>query len=554
MNTKDFWLYGMIKVMHSITKCTDLACYYLFLDKIIMKKQMGFLVPMVGLYICSYMIESIMCFVERKVYNRIFPSIVLQTKKSIMEKYAKLDIGLVKIYAASDLKTRINDDTENAAQYYVKRIDMIVGVINISIVLCILFCLNIYLALFCLVMLPISFYITKGISSRSNKAYTDLRNEQVKSDNFSYNTIQSWKEIRLNGVKKKVCEEYNLYCNSIGKLYVKTHIFWFLNRTFIAFKDAFVTKMSIYFVGGILILKGITNVSVLLVFMQFYENLISVIVDIGDLKVSMGREKESISKIENILQIENRERITPSNSTIEYIEMKNVSFSYDSQSILEDVNLSIIRGKKIGVVGKSGCGKSSLLKLLVGINSKCGGNIYIDSIELDKVNREYLYDKIGIIMQDSHLFNLSIRDNLLFGKEIATDEEMKLACNKAQINDFIMTLENGYDTVIGENGVRLSGGQRQRLVIARMLLHNPDIIYFDEATSALDSEIEVEIIREIMGNISDKTFVIVAHDLDTITNCDYIYFINNGCVEDCGTHIELLGRNISYKKMWGNAI
>lgn len=554
MNSKDFWLYGMIKVIHSITKYMDLACYYLFLDKIIMKRQMEFLVSMVGLYICSYMIESIMCLVERKVYNHIFPSMVLQTKKSIMEKYAKLDIGLVKNYAASDLKTRINDDTENAAQYYVKRIDMIVGVINTSIVLYILFCLNIYLALFCLVMLPISFYITKGISSRSNKAYMDLRNEQVKSDNFSYNTIQSWKEIRLNGVKKKVCEEYNLYCNSIGKLYVKTHIFWFLNRTFIAFKDAFVTKMSIYFVGGILILKGITNVSVLLVFMQFYENLFSVIVGIGDLKVSMGREKESISKIEKILQVENRERITPSNSTIEYIEMKNVNFSYDSQSVLEDVNLSIKRGKKIGLVGKSGCGKSSLLKLLVGINSKNEGNIYIDSIELDKVDMEYLYDKIGIIMQDSHLFNLSIRDNLLFGKEIATDEEIKLACNKAQINDFIMTLENGYDTVIGENGVRLSGGQRQRLVIARMLLHNPDIIYFDEATSALDSENEVEIIREIMGNVSDKTFVIVAHDLDTITNCDYIYFINNGCVEDSGTHLELLGRNISYKKMWGNAI
>lgn len=554
MKNRSMWLYGAVKVIHSVSKYLELVCYYLFLDAVIMKKQMIFLFPIVGAYIGCYLVETLVCVIERRVYNHIFPSMVLQTKKTIMDKYERLDVGLVRDYAASDLKTRLNDDSENFAQYYLKKIDMCIGVINTLIVLCILFCFNVYLALFCSVMLPISFYITKNISSRSNMAYMDLRNEQVNSDNFSYNIIQSWKEIRLNGVINTICEEYNSFCNKIGKLYVKMHVFWFLNRTFIAFKDAFVTKMSIYFVGGILILKGYTNVSVLLVFMQFYENLISTIVGIGDLKVSIGREKESISKIENILVIENHERVVPVNSTIEAIKLENVNFSYDSQLVLKNICLKIEKGKKIGIVGKSGCGKSTLLKLMMGINSIDDGKILVNGVEIDKIDMKYLYNKMGIIMQDSYLFNLSIKDNLLFGKEMATDDEIEQACKKIQIHDYIMGLEENYNTIIGENGIRLSGGQRQRLVIARMLLHNPDIIFFDEATSALDSENEAEIIREIMGYTLDKTFVIVAHDIDTITNCDFIYFIENGNIEDKGTHSELLDRNMSYRKLWGSAM
>ncbi len=551
MKNRNMWLYGAVKVIHSVSKYLELVCYYLFLDAVIMKKQMKLLFPIVGAYIGCYLVETLLCVIERCAYNHIFPAMVLQTKKTIMDKYERLDVGLIRDYAASDLKARLNDDTENFAQYYVKKIDICVGVINTVIVLCILFYFNVYLTLFCLVMLPISFYITKNISSRNNMAYMDLRNEQVNSDNFSYNIIQSWKEIRLNGVINTICDEYNSFCNRIGKLYVKTHILWFLNRTFIAFKDAFVTKMSIYFVGGILILKGYTNVSVLLVFMQFYENLISTIVGIGDLKVSIGREKESISKIENILAIENCEKVVPVNPTIEVIELENINFSYDSQLVLKNICLEIEKGKKIGIVGKSGCGKSTLLKLMVGINNIDAGKILIDGVEINKIDMKYLYNKIGIIMQDSYLFNLSIKDNLLFGKEMATDDEIEQACKKAQIHDYIMSLEDNYHTVIGENGVRLSGGQRQRLVIARMLLHNPDIIFFDEATSALDSENEAEIIKEIMGYTSDKTFVIVAHDLDTITNCDYLYFIENGNIEDKGTHSELLNRNMSYRRLWG---
>ena len=554
MKNKSMWLYGTVKLIHSVSKYLELACYYLLLNEVIMNRQLGLLFPIVGAYIGCFLIETLLCVTERYAYNHIFPSMVLQTKRIIMDKYERLDVGVVRNYEVSDLKTRLNDDTENMAQYYVKRIDMCVGVINIIVVLCVLFYFNVYLALFCLVMLPISFYITKGISSRSNMAYMDLRNAQVKSDNFSYNIIQSWKEIRLNGVRNTICEEYNTFCNTIGKLYVKTHIFWFLNRTFIAFKDAFVTKLSIYFVGGILILKGYTNVSILLVFMQFYENLISTIVAIGDLKVNIGKEKESINMIDNILAIDDSPKIVPTNMDIESVEVENISFSYENQPKLKNINLKIQRGMKIGIVGKSGCGKSTLLKLLVGINRTDSGNISVDGVKIDNLDMNYLYNKMGIIMQDSYLFNISIKDNLLFGKESATDNEIEQACRKAQIYDYIMSLEDRYNTVIGENGVRLSGGQRQRLVIARMLLHNPDILLFDEATSALDSENETEIVREIMGSASNKTFVIVAHDLDTIMNCDYIYFLENGYIEDEGTHSELMNRNVSYRKLWGGTI
>ena len=258
--------------------------------------------------------------------------------------------------------------------------------------------------------------------------------------------------------------------------------------------------------------------------------------------------------IDNILAIDDSPKIVPTNMDIESVEVENISFSYENQPKLKNINLKIQRGMKIGIVGKSGCGKSTLLKLLVGINRTDSGNISVDGVKIDNLDMNYLYNKMGIIMQDSYLFNISIKDNLLFGKESATDNEIEQACRKAQIYDYIMSLEDRYNTVIGENGVRLSGGQRQRLVIARMLLHNPDILLFDEATSALDSENETEIVREIMGSASNKTFVIVAHDLDTIMNCDYIYFLENGYIEDEGTHSELMNRNVSYRKLWGGTI
>lgn len=542
----------MIKIIHSISKYLELICYYLFLNSVIIKKQIQLLLPIVGAYIGCYLLETFLCMLERYIYNYIFSSIVLQTKKELMNSYEKLDITSVRGYTSSDLKTRLNDDTEKFAQFYAKKIDMYVGVVNVIIVLSILFYFNIYLSIFCLIMLIISFYITKSISLKSNVAYVDLRNEQINTNNFLYNTIQSWKEIRLNGVTNIICNEYNLFCDRIGKLYVKTHIFWFLNRTFIAFKDTFITKMSIYFVGGILILKGYTNVSVLLVFMQFYDSLISTIVSISDLKVGIGKEKESSLKIKDLLSIKNCSKIVPDNPIIKTIELRNVNFSYSNQLILKNISLKVEKGEKIGIVGKSGCGKSTLLKLMAGMNSIYEGKIFVDDVEIEKIDMQYLHSKIGIIMQDSHLFNLSIKDNLLFGKETATDDEIKQACKKAQIHDYIMGLENNYNTIIGENGVKLSGGQRQRIIIARMILHNPDIIFLDEATSALDSENETEIIREMMEYASNKTFVIVTHNLDTVINFDFIYFIENGEIKDKGTHKELMGKNINYRKLWGD--
>lgn len=551
---KKMVFYLFLRIVYSFSGYLDLICYYLFLDIVIMKKQKDFLFLLVGLYLCCYFIETFLCVIEKRVYNKIFPGIVMRAKDKLMKKYIRLDLKQIKEYSSSDLKSRINEDTENLAQYYVKKIEILVLIVNTLVVLTALYYFNIYLAIFCSIMLPISFVITKHISYRSNDAYMNLRDVQIQSDNFSYFSIQNWKEIRLNGIKNKVGEEYNMFCDKIGSLYVKTHIYWFLNRTFIAFKDAFVTKISLYFIGGILIIRGYSEVSILLVFMQFYERLINTMIGIGDLRVNMGKEKESASKIQNTLDVEEYDKINPVNNTIHTIEMREGKFRYENNLIVDNISLMIERRKIIGIVGKSGCGKSTILKLMTGINTLNDGEVLIDSVPVDKINLDYIYNKIGIIMQDSYLFNLSIRENLLFGKETATEEEIAQACKRANILDYILGLDDKFDTIIGENGVRLSGGQHQRLVIARMLLHDPEIIFFDEATSALDSENETEIVKGIISQMAEKTFVIVSHDIDIIRKCNYIYFIENGRVKDEGSHNEIMSRDAKYEKMWGSTI
>lgn len=525
---KKMGIYGLLRTVHRLFEYSDLLCYGLFLNLIIFQKKSEYLGFVAGLYLGSYFLETFLCVIEKQAYNKIFPLLMMETKDALMKKYIQLDLKQIREYIPSDLKTMINEDTEKLTQYYMKKIEIFVGAVHMFIVLVILFSLDQYLAGFCIIVLPVSFMITKYISSKSSAIYRLLRDVQIHNDNFLFFSIQHWKTIRLNGIKDHVCKEYDMFCNKIGKLSVKTHMYWFLNRTFLAFKDAFVTKMSLYFVGGILVMKGYSEIPVLLVFVQCYDRLMNAMVYIGDLRIDIEKEKEAKNKIQSILDHKKQDKLIAIEENVHTIELCDGVFFYDRDLIIDHLNLNIEKGKNVGIVGKSGCGKSTLLKLLTGIEEVKEGEVLINSIPIEKIDPHYLYEKIGIIMQDSYLFHLSIKENLLFGKETATEEEMRCACKKANILGFILSLENGFETVIGENGMRLSQGQRQRLVIARMLLHDPEIIFFDEATNALDSENEDSIIQELMGEGREKTYVIVSHNMDTIKKCDKVYVIENG--------------------------
>ncbi|WP_027128004.1 ABC transporter ATP-binding protein [Fusobacterium perfoetens] len=235
------------------------------------------------------------------------------------------------------------------------------------------------------------------------------------------------------------------------------------------------------------------------------------------------------------------------------IEFKNVSFSYnDSKQILKNLSFSIPAGKKIALVGPSGEGKTTICHLIPKFYKINSGEITIDGIDINKISLESLRSHIGIVQQDVYLFGGTIKENILYGNPKATDEEIYEAAKKSNIHDYIMSLEKGYDTEIGERGVKLSGGQKQRLSIARVFLKNPAILILDEATSALDNTTEIFIQKELEELSKGRTTLVVAHRLSTIKNADEIFVILNGDIQERGNHQELLDKKGIYFDLYSS--
>lgn len=233
------------------------------------------------------------------------------------------------------------------------------------------------------------------------------------------------------------------------------------------------------------------------------------------------------------------------------IELKNVTYGYgDDKDVLRNINLKIKKGETFALVGPSGGGKTTICHLIPHFYNVEDGEILIDGKEIHSVTMESLRRNIGIVQQDVYLFNASIKENIMYGKLDATDDEVIEAAKRANIHDAIMDMPHGYDTVIGERGVRLSGGQKQRLSIARVFLKNPPILILDEATSALDNTTEILIQNSLDELCKGRTTIVVAHRLSTIKNADEIAVISNGAVIEQGRHDELINKDGMYKELY----
>jgi subfamily B ATP-binding cassette protein MsbA len=232
------------------------------------------------------------------------------------------------------------------------------------------------------------------------------------------------------------------------------------------------------------------------------------------------------------------------------LELSNVQFRYDNEPVLKDINLKVSAGEVVAIVGVSGAGKSTLVDLIPRFYEVSDGAIFIDGIDIRDATMGSLRGQIGIVTQQTILFNDTVRNNIAYGDINKSDEEIIAAAKAANAYGFIMKLDQGFNTIIGEQGARLSGGERQRLCIARALLKNAPILILDEATSSLDSEAEMEVQRALENLMAGRTTLVIAHRLSTIKNADRIVVISNGRIVEQGRHDELMECNGDYCRLY----
>lgn len=314
--------------------------------------------------------------------------------------------------------------------------------------------------------------------------------------------------------------------------------------------------VAVIVVGGIFLSKGTLLAADLITFLLYINNFIEPVKKLVNFTEMFQNGFTGFERFDEIMNIEpdiqDDKDAVDAHELKGDVEFENVSFQYDdgAENVLRNLNLKVKAGEYVALVGSSGVGKTTLCNLLPRFFDVTEGTIYIDGMDIRKMKLRSLRNNIGIVQQDVYLFIGSVMENIRYGKPDATDEEVILAAKRANAHDFIMSFPDGYDTDIGQRGVKLSGGQKQRLAIARVFLKNPPILIFDEATSALDNESE-KVVQESMEELAkDRTTFVIAHRLSTIRNAERILVLTENGVAEEGTHQELLAKKGIYEMLY----
>jgi ABC-type transport system involved in Fe-S cluster assembly fused permease/ATPase subunit len=381
---------------------------------------------------------------------------------------------------------------------------------------------------------------------RMNQADNDVSTKMIDSllnfETVKYFNNEKYEFDRLD----KSLQDYELAANqsrhSLSLLNIAQTFIIMLGITIMLVMSAYGIKSGDIDIGGFVVINAYM--------LQLYQPL--------NFLGSVYREiRQALTDMENMFSLlevstvskDNLEDMPQSNNAD--IRFDKVSFDYDvRRTIIKDISFTVPNGKKVAIVGPTGAGKSTISRLLFKFYDPKAGGIYINNINISKISQESLRQIIGVVPQDTVLFNDTIYYNIAYGNTKATKEEIINAAQNADIHDFISTLPDGYETIVGERGLKLSGGEKQRVAIARTILKNPKIFFFDEATSALDSSTEKEIQQNLENVSKNKTTLIIAHRLSTAANADNIIVLDKGAIIEQGTHESLLLEKGKYFEMW----
>lgn len=520
-------------------------------------KKMQLLIVWCVALLLIYFIKAVLTYIVQYWGHVLGVRIQGDMRRAMFKHIQKLPYTYFDTHKTGAIMSRlVNDLFEISELAHHGPEDVLTSVISIVGAFIMLATINIYLTLIVFIFIPLLLIFAIKNRKKMNDAFTTMREEVSK--------VNADVETTVSGVR--VTKAYN------SQHYVQQR-FDKVNKDFISARSKAYKAMGI-FGSGMGFISDFLYVAVLLaggVFMYFHY------IDAGEFAAYILFIAMLLTPIKTIIVIyeeiqsgatgfkrfceimdEKTEEDAPDAVDIGEvcgdIEFKNVQFTYENkkdEEILDDVSFLIPHGKTTALVGGSGGGKTTVCHLIMHFYELNGGEITLDGRDIRAITRASLRDKIGIVAQDVFIFDGTVKENIAFGKENATDEEIYEAAKRANIHDYIMTLPNGYETWVGERGVQLSGGQRQRVSIARAFLKNPPILILDEATSALDNITEIQIQKALNELSAGRTVIAVAHRLSTIRNADQIIVLERGKVVEKGTHDELVRRGGRYAEMLG---
>ncbi|WP_127508296.1 ABC transporter ATP-binding protein [Paenibacillus humicus] len=532
-----------------------LAAPYLFkilVDDVMIGKNLQMLARICAGYAGIYVLETAFIFSQVYVGNLLFGKILFDFRRNVLNHYLQMPLKKYQGYNPGDLKNRIDRDADVVETFLGQQIiEYYFNYLLVAIIGLILIVLNWKLAVFAFLMVPLSFWMNRWLSKGVRNSSEAYRSLWGRYENWLRSSIQSWKEIKALTTEKRETRIFTNYWHQLSNYFFMKQIYACSNMTFISFKNFFITRMNLYFVGGLFILHGNLTIGSLLIFMKYFEQMFNSITAINQLDVQMAGDIPAITRVLEVVNVQIPRTRLGNCKLLSFkcdLQLHDVSFRYESSNrhALHGISLRIRPKERIAIVGKSGSGKSTLAKLVTGIYSPEQGRVTVDGYDMKQIDPVDLHRMIGIVMQDSVLFDMTIKENLLLAQPSATDDEMMHACTRACLSDFIHSLPEGLDAKIGEKGVQLSGGQKQRLAIARVLLTNPRIIIFDESTSSLDHDSERMIHQAIERVAEDATVIVIAHRLSSILASDRVIVLDNGKVVGDGNHGRLLGSNPAY--------
>ncbi len=518
--------------------------------------QSGALQFVCAIIIISVFFANMFRYWSQRVLTNMRTYVIKNIRESLFKKITDLHVGYFHNQRKGDIMSSLSNDVNEIETSVVSSVQvvfreplMIIGYIIL------LFTMSFKLTLFTLIVLPISGVVITTISRKLRK---DAKTGQTLLGNILSIIEESISGIRIikafNAqayVNKKFDEQNSKYRSVLKSMWNKRE----LASPISEFLGVGVVVLVILY-GGQLVLENRSdlNASEFITYIILYSQILVPAKNISSALTNIQRGIASGERIFEIL--EHDVAIKEASDAIhiadfkDKIEYKNVSFQYADKKVLNNVNLSVEKGKMIALVGASGAGKSTMADLLPRFYDVTEGAIMIDGVDIRKVKLGDLNHLMGIVTQESILFNDSIFKNISFGNETATEEQVIEAAKIANAHEFIVKMENGYHTNIGDRGSKLSGGQRQRLSIARAVLKNPPILILDEATSALDTESERLVQEAIQNLMRNRTSVVIAHRLSTIQHADQIVVMQHGEIIEQGKHQELLALGGVYKRLF----